>query len=1213
MLFPDSISEHRFNASYLMLTKLLTLVDAVLLIAPASALRPSPGSSSGLASHFADRSVSETAEELCATLCSVFTESKHSSPFGRLMAQFQATRGEVLQAHCAADLDGYGRGNVDDDPTPSQPGHFFDTLSLKEATQSTFLLMTGMQWALTVRMLKPPRGFRVGTAGAVAGIPGHFLEERPAKRGGASLRQSVLSPTTGVASSHGVPTFQPPVSLDVAAWIYCGSAWGQQTTAPPRRNEVITWLQASIGPLLLLGSQGAAVLPLSEVKPGSPADSLLRPLGTIASVVSEAVCCFNEDRVNVLSQIFSSRPLLVARCFVAVRGYATVHCCNEEVSETVRTVFPAIQRSTLSTARVRATHEISDDLDTVMVHTTKQLVLKMLDEVNGVPNPMMQLPTVFAENTRDSFLLDLMSIETEALRTISRHLAAEAIMARSCTVGEIDDNGLETNRGHRGAPGVQTSPHSMARRTYMMSRRISASREASPSMSSAAAARHNSLGNGSFAFGSLASELTATFTFDEWLQEWQKQLDVCWEGVVLPMVASIIFFGSVAANRPASTSPTAAQEAPTLTQHSQALMCAMYKISQIKRHNPYKRVSHFPALDTTFSFEKWSEAMLVQQKRLEKIEASKTGGKQSNSPPLSNPGALVRSITTSPGFSSPLRSAFLLVTSRPSPAIGNRLLQRDPTVLDLLTSGTLDAQDSEEDDEENVAEMSRMRAVTAMNILHFLPYLAVVFPSKLVSVVLDSFPQVVPLKHLVNALTPEAHNAAASVLNFWVRQGMSEDLFEPLNLTDLREVVCVSVLGVAEQRAAAVYLNPSHRGWGGWRLGDDKQQDSKRRAKTLEQAQEESVYPNCWFPTAAALWSPVDVIEVVLVCRQQLYQAIAETEAAAAATNSAVKASQNIMKQSGGHNEAMKEQRQLARHTPQQILSLLSRKLAGLEASIMVFLKQYNVVHANLRNNREEDDSFFFVRSGDGGSDAPQGGDSFTFSPGSPVTNNPSDLSTPSMAFDENICCYSNRLPSNNFVVPRSWSPRRVEELLGYFPEFLSLFDQYCFPRAVVDLDIIPLAIDRHLRLRTVHSLLPLLQYRPDNSPQRGGGGPSGGAYHDRTDAGLSASGLGSTRSSAHSGASGVQSPRQAKGIPGSSSDPSPSPAISEVNWLNLLRKAHRLGCLEDAAYLTLTVHIQQPKRVRYLLRRAFPLLDVDEQIDPVLRRVRDKLAAIMS
>ena len=78
-------------------------------------------------------------------------------------------------------------------------------------------------------------------------------------------------------------------------------------------------------------------------------------------------------------------------------------------------------------------------------------------------------------------------------------------------------------------------------------------------------------------------------------------------------------------------------------------------------------------------------------------------------------------------------------------------------------------------------------------------------------------------------------------------------------------------------------------------------------------------------------------------------------------------------------------------------------------------------------------------------------------------------------------------------------------------------------------------------------------------------------------------------------------------------SDPSPSPAISEINWLNLLRKAHRLGCLEDAAYLTLTVHIQQPKRVRYLLRRAFPLLDVDDQVDPVVRRVRDKLAAIMN
>eukprot|EP00658_Telonema_sp_P-2_P055674 TRINITY_DN4424_c0_g1_i10.p1 TRINITY_DN4424_c0_g1~~TRINITY_DN4424_c0_g1_i10.p1 ORF type:complete len:573 (+),score=104.21 TRINITY_DN4424_c0_g1_i10:126-1844(+) len=557
------------------------------------------------------------------------------------------------------------------------------------------------------------------------------------------------------------------------------------------------------------------------------------------------------------------------------------------------------------------------------------------------------------------------------------------------------------------------------------------------------------------------------------------------------------------------------------------------------------------------------------------------------------------------------------ITSGPSPPIGHRLLRRDASVLELLTSnslGSTSANGGDSDGEDNI--VVEMRAAAAMDALHFLPYLAVVFPSKIVSVILDAFPQVIPLKHLVNALAPETHASAASVLNFWLRQSSSEDLFEPLALSDLREIICVTVLGVAEQRAAAVYLNPSHRGWGGWRLGDGPATDSVTKpVKTLEQAQEDSMYPNCWFPTAAALWSPVDVIEVVLTCRQQLYQTIAETEAAIAATNSAVKASQNVMKQSGGHLDAMKLQRHLARHTPQQILALLSRKLSGLEASIMVFLKQYNVVHATLRSREDEDDSFLFA----GADGASHREDSMRFSPSSPLTGNGSS----SLGFDENICLYSNRLPSTTFVIPRAWSPRKVEELLEYFPEFLSLFDHYNFPRPIVDLDIIPLSIDRHLRLRTVHSLLPLLQYRPDQMMSRNG--PSGGAYQDRSDAGLgSPSGLGggggftSTRSSVGSFGSGggVHSGRSLQMGGGgmmNGSDPSPSPAISEINWLNLLRKAHRLGCLEDAAYLTLTVHIQQPKRVRYLLRRAFPLLDVDDQVDPVVRRVRDKLAAIMN
>lgn len=1217
MLFSDGTSDQRFNASYLFLLKLLTIVDAVLLIAPSSALKP-PTSITTVQPQLADRPVCELAEDICATLCSVFTECKHNSPLGRLMARFQSTRAEVQAAACAADLEGYGSGIEGDDApaTPSQPGHFFDTLSLKEATQSTFLLTTAMQWVVTVRLLKPPKTFRMGTSGAVAGVPGHFMEERviTTRNGGGAggnLRQSIMSPTGGQGAQSST-TFQPPVSLDVVSWLFCGTAWGQQPTAPPRKNEVTTWLQASIGPLLLLGSQGASVPLTSDTRPGTPSESLLKSLGTtIASGVAEAICGFNEDRALVLGQTFSSRPLLVARCFVAIRGYASVHSCNEEVSGTIRAVYPSIQRCTISTARARCVHEISEDLDSVTVRTTKEAILESLEEGGGTPNPMMQLPSVFTSNIRDAFILDFMSVESESLRTLTRHLAAEAILARSCTVGEIGEDGIEASGGHRG--GGHGSPQAISRKSYMRSRRISTSRDPSPSMTLTAGGGNRGLGNGSFAFGSITSELATAFTFEEWLQEWQKQLDVCWEGIVTPLMNSILLFGAIAVNRPKNNnggaqqqqSSSSDQQAPALNQYSQSLLCALSKMSTMKRHNPYKRVSHFPSLDASFSFEKWSEAMGVQQKKIEKLVAKdvKKIGAYSSVP-----------ASSTKGLPSALRSALLVITSTPSTPIGHRLLRRDASVLELLTSNSLGSISGNggSDDEDNI--VVEMRAAAAMDALHFLPYLAVVFPSKIVSVILDAFPQVIPLKHLVNALAPETHAAAASVLNFWLRQSSSEDLFEPLALSDLREIICVTVLGVAEQRAAAVYLNPSHRGWGGWRLGDGPATDSVTKpVKTLEQAQEDSMYPNCWFPTAAALWSPVDVIEVVLTCRQQLYQTIAETEAAIAATNSAVKASQNVMKQSGGHLDAMKVQRHLARHTPQQILALLSRKLSGLEASIMVFLKQYNVVHSILRSREDEDDSFLFAGT-DGTSHRE---DSMRFSPSSPLTGGAS-----SFGFDENICLYSNRLPSTTFVIPRAWSPRKVEELLVYFPEFLSLFDHYNFPRPIVDLDIIPMSIDRHLRLRTVHSLLPLLQYRPDQMVSRNG--PSGGAYQDRSDAGLSASGLGgggftSTRSSVGSSGSGggVHSGRSLQmgggGMMMNGGDPTPSPAISEINWLNLLRKAHRMGCLEDAAYLTLTVHIQQPKRVRYLLRRAFPLLDVDDQVDPVVRRVRDKLAAIMN
>lgn len=73
-----------------------------------------------------------------------------------------------------------------------------------------------------------------------------------------------------------------------------------------------------------------------------------------------------------------------------------------------------------------------------------------------------------------------------------------------------------------------------------------------------------------------------------------------------------------------------------------------------------------------------------------------------------------------------------------------------------------------------------------------------------------------------------------------------------------------------------------------------------------------------------------------------------------------------------------------------------------------------------------------------------------------------------------------------------------------------------------------------------------------------------------------------------------------------------PPPAISDSHWVRLFTKCHASGILLDAVYLSLGALRNEAKRVRVLLRRAFPLVDSSDLVDEQQRVAMSKLNQMM-
>jgi hypothetical protein len=68
---------------------------------------------------------------------------------------------------------------------------------------------------------------------------------------------------------------------------------------------------------------------------------------------------------------------------------------------------------------------------------------------------------------------------------------------------------------------------------------------------------------------------------------------------------------------------------------------------------------------------------------------------------------------------------------------------------------------------------------------------------------------------------------------------------------------------------------------------------------------------------------------------------------------------------------------------------------------------------------------------------------------------------------------------------------------------------------------------------------------------------------------------------------------------------------VNDGHWMTLFVASHGANQLEAAMHLCFSV-VQQPKRVRMLLRRAFPFMDTPELTDSQLRSVSQKLAILI-
>lgn len=163
--------------------------------------------------------------------------------------------------------------------------------------------------------------------------------------------------------------------------------------------------------------------------------------------------------------------------------------------------------------------------------------------------------------------------------------------------------------------------------------------------------------------------------------------------------------------------------------------------------------------------------------------------------------------------------------------------------------------------------------------------------------------------------------------------------------------------------------------------------------------------------------------------------------------------------------------------------------------------------------------------------------------------------------------------------------PVEVLVSAAFYPEILRLLDVYVFPRAVLDLDLVGCFIADHAKRRAVADLLPLFQ----------------------TDSGFA--GIG-TAAAGQRPAGGANA--RAANVNLFTVASTATCRLTEQHWLSLLQLSHANGCLEAAMAITMTVFAQQPKKARYLLRRAFPLLDFPDQLDPEVRRVAAKFAPIL-
>jgi hypothetical protein len=68
---------------------------------------------------------------------------------------------------------------------------------------------------------------------------------------------------------------------------------------------------------------------------------------------------------------------------------------------------------------------------------------------------------------------------------------------------------------------------------------------------------------------------------------------------------------------------------------------------------------------------------------------------------------------------------------------------------------------------------------------------------------------------------------------------------------------------------------------------------------------------------------------------------------------------------------------------------------------------------------------------------------------------------------------------------------------------------------------------------------------------------------------------------------------------------------VNDGHWMTLFVASHGANQLEAAMHLCFSV-VQQPKRVRMLLRRAFPFMDTPELTDSQLHNVSQKLAILI-